>query len=171
MEIELMDQPILIIKSAAPSGQAEQDFQKEALIQIESLLQEEISDVRQKIKSDDSGFVNYYLTEFNLHLQTEEEVVSVVLESEWQEQMGTEADEHENPEEAIDLKVSDLMRVVKISYTSSGTVLQERKKLYEWLAKQNQSIPFICGLGSRDYLLISAKEILNSMSHLRNIFA
>jgi hypothetical protein len=85
--------------------------------------------------------------------------------------MGSEADEHENPEEAIDLNVSDLMRVVKISYTSSDTVLQERKKLYEWLAKQNQSIPFICGLGSRDYLLISAKEILNSMSYLRNIFA
>jgi hypothetical protein len=169
MEIELMDQPILIIKSASP-GPVLGETPKDTLLQIESLLEEEIVEIRNKLQSDEKGVFTNYLTQFNLHLQTESEVTSVILESEWRDQLGDGVvlDQEDNEaEDLIDLEVSELMRVIKITYSQDGQLGQERRKLFRWIADQQQLIPFISGVCSCDYLLISAKDILSSINKLK----
>ncbi len=168
MRIELMDEPILIIKSASPSNIAG-DSPKETLRQIESLLEEEIIEIRDKIVSDDSNSFFGYLTQFNLHLQTDNEVASVVLESEWRDQMGMSLDgETAESDELIDLEVSELMRIIKIYYSDdTARANLERKELFLWLSKQSINIPIVSGVCSFDYLIISAKDILVCMNSLK----
>ncbi len=170
MQIELLDQPILIVGSASPKG-AIAESPQEALLQIESLLEEEIVEIRNKLHSDDKNLFSDYLSEFNLHLQTEDEVISVVLESEWQDQMGEgflPTDGLNDAEDIMDLRVSELMRTIRITY--SGDDFEERKKLYQWLSSQTSNIPIVSGLCSFDYLFVSAKDIISSMSSLREVF-
>lgn len=172
MKIELIDQPILIIKSPSPSDKVEGGLQKETLLQIESILEDEILEVREKIEANEANFASYYLTNFNLHLQTDREIISVVLESEWQEQMGDEIENHDSPENLLDLKISDLKRIVKISYSkdyhTEEVVRAEKKKLFKWLSAQDMNISLISGIDSADYLLVSAKDILTVINHLHS---
>lgn len=170
MQIELLDQPILIVRSASPKDTIAESPQ-EALLQIESLLEEEIIEIRNKLHSDDKNLFSDYLSKFNLHLQTEDEVTSVVLESEWRDQMGEGFllnNDVNEAEEIIDLQISELMRIIRITYSEQK--LDERKKLFKWLFAQNNNIPIISGLCSCDYLLVSAKDIISSMNSLKEAF-
>ena len=174
MQIELLDQPILIVKSASPQDTVD-DSPQETLSQIESLLEDEIIEIRKKLHSDEGQSFTPYMSNFNLHLQTDSEVVSVVLESEWKNQMGEGFNSHTDlingAEEVIDLEVSDLMRIIKLNYNDNlGTIKKEKKKLFAWLAEQSADILLISGLASYDYLLVSAKDILNSMNGLNEVF-
>jgi hypothetical protein len=170
MKIELLDQPVLIVKSLSPY-QLDNFEEKEALQQIEYFLEEEISQIRDKISSGQIVGLEEYFTTFNLHLQTENEVSSVVLESEWKN--NTIIDEGENPileELPPDVKVSELMRVAKITYSDPDQLISERKKLLQWLISQSSDIPIISGLNNYDYLLFSAKDILNLINSLKEFF-
>jgi hypothetical protein len=169
MQIELMDQPILIIKSASP-GPVVGESPKETLLQIESLLEEEIVEIRNKLQTDEKNAFANYLTQFNLHLQTEAEVTSVILESEWRDQMGdslTPNIDNSEAEDFIDLEVSELMRVIKITYSNPA---DQKRGLLKWIVSQNDNIPIISGVSTSDYLLISAKDVLNIISKLREYF-
>ena len=192
MKIELMDQPILIVKSSSPAPTSF-DSQQDTLKQIENLLQEEIHEIRDRIDShNEEVILSEYFTDFNLHFQTDKEVVSVVLESEWQEQTGDELNlaSEDNPDSMMDLQVSKLMRVLKVSYSEdleensnknldpadkhalmAKQRLNEKKKILKWVIEQNTNIPLISGLGKDDYLLISASDIINSMGQLRKHLA
>lgn len=166
-----MDQPILMIKSASPSTIVEEESPKETLLQIESLLEQEITQIRDRLESDSQFVVSHYLTQFNFHLQTDLEVVSVVLESEWKEQIEdnillSEQASGNITEDLIDLDVSELMRIVKVKYSQGQRMFLERKSILNWIAQSSDYIPFISGLGSCDYLLLPAKSILSSMSQL-----
>lgn len=169
MKIELMDQPILIVKTAPPAP-VSAESQRETLEQIESLLEDEIVQIRDQLKTGASFALNEYFTDFNLHLQTDNEVVSVVLESEWQEQNEegiVDTGEADEQSDLIDLEVSKLMRVVKVTFESKESAEAERKKLLRWVAAQQTPISIVSGIGSSDYLLISARDILNSINNLR----
>ncbi len=165
-----MDQPILIVRSVPPTQVAPSG--KDTLKQIENLLEEEITQIRDKLDSGIEVVLNEYFTEFNLHFQTDKEVVSIVLESEWQEQV--EADSFGLPEDdiegdsLIDLNVSQLMRAIKITYSKNEAPAQVRKKVLAWIIAQADEIPFLGGLGSCDYLLLPAKSIVSSINNLRN---
>jgi hypothetical protein len=166
MKIELMDQPILIIRSTQPPKSRESEILgKEALEQIENLLEEEISEIRNKLQSESNLTLEEYFTPFNLHLQTEQEITSVILESEWREQDEEIKEQEQGP---LDLQVSKLMRVVKITYESNEECNATRPKLLKWLSEQkDKQIPSICGLNHMDFILISAKEILPMMNSLQ----
>lgn len=167
MKIELMDQPILIVKSSSPAPTTV-DSQQETLKQIENLLQEEIHQIRDKIDLGEEMMLSDYFTDFNLHFQTDKEVVSVVLESEWQEQIEDEVGSAEiTPDNLLDLEVSKLMRVIKITYSEPKESLAERKKVFAWIINQPNNIPLIAGLGSNDYLLLPASDIINSISKFK----
>jgi len=170
MKIELMDQPILVITTVPPAP-VSAESQRETLEQIESLLEDEIVQIRDQLKTGSSvSLLNEYFTDFNLHLQTDNEVIAVLLESEWQSQ-----DENgmfslnglEEQSDLIDFEVSGLMRVVKVIYEDKLSAREDRKKLLAWVAEQKAEIPLVSGLGSSDYLLISAKDILNAINHLK----
>ncbi|MDX1921251.1 MAG: hypothetical protein SFU25_11030 [Candidatus Caenarcaniphilales bacterium] len=163
-----MDQPILIVKSSSPAPTTA-DSQQETLKQIENLLQEEIHQIRDRMDLGEEMILSDYFTDFNLHFQTDKEVVSVVLESEWQEQMedgGNDSDSNV-PDNLLDLEVSKLMRVVKISYSELKEALLERKKIFAWIINQSSEIPMVCGLGSNDYILLPASDIIHSISKFK----
>ncbi|HEY9886355.1 MAG TPA: hypothetical protein V6C96_03740 [Vampirovibrionales bacterium] len=167
MKIELMDQPILIVKSGAPNALV--DFsQRDTLEQIEELLEEEIHHIRDKLGSEDKVSLQEYLTDFNLHFQTNEEVVSVVLESEWNEQVAENFDPDEEGGNSIDLEVSSLMRIIKISYENESESLKGKKDIFNWLYKEKLSYPLFSGLnGYSDFFLVPAKDILTVVNSFK----
>jgi hypothetical protein len=175
MKIELMDQPILIVKSSTPTP-ASLDSRQDTLKEIENLLQEEIHELRDRIDSEGEEIIlSDYFTDFNLHFQTDQEVVSIILESEWQEQIeGESALDENSPDSLLDLNVSKLMRVVKVSYSENENAdenkeirLKEKKLIHQWIIDQEEEIPFLSGLGKDDYLLLCASSIISSISRLK----
>ncbi len=170
MKIELLDQPVLIVKSLSPY-QLDNFEEKEALEQIEHFLEEEILQIRDKLSSGQIIGLDEYFTTFNLHIQTENEVSSVVLESEWKNNTNTEESEDQALSDLpADIQVSELMRVAKITYSEKDQLIAERKKLLQWLINQSSDIPIISGLNNNDYLLFSAKDILNLINSLKEFF-
>ena len=165
MRFELFDEPVLIIKSELSNELKTPDA--ETLEKIESLLEDEIVEVRRQLDSDSKESLDGYIIPFSLHLQTETEVSSVLLESEWRESGGldeeddeiTEAQDNENYE------VSQLMRVLKITYDEP----REKRKIFDWLCSSNERFPFVHGFSSNDFLLLPAKSIFQLMSGLRKL--
>ncbi|MDX1917960.1 MAG: hypothetical protein SFT81_02295 [Candidatus Caenarcaniphilales bacterium] len=157
MEICLLDEPVLIIKSASP---IDPENSKETLEQIESMLEDEIYHIRSQLQEEHPQLMANFLSTFSLHLQADDDVYSVILESEWRSQV--------EEGEADELEISPLMRVVKINYPERSKIDRERKKVYAWLAQQSEAYPYVTGLGEADFLLLPAKTILTAIGSLRN---
>ena len=95
----------------------------------------------------------------------------MVLESEWKNNTNTEESEDQALSDLpADIQVSELMRVAKITYSEKDQLIAERKKLLQWLINQSSDIPIISGLNNNDYLLFSAKDILNLINSLKEFF-
>jgi|GEM_PF-3819135 len=163
MQFELLDEPVFIVRSALPENLDASS--KDTLLKIESLLEDEIDHVReemdeQSLSSSSSSVIDSYFVPFSLHLQNDQEVISVVMEKEWKMVEGTSL--LENEAEDIDCQLSELMRVVKIHYQKNS----ERREIYSWLLQQKngEDLPLLRGLGMSDYLLLPAKNILQYMS-------
>ncbi len=195
MKFELFDEPVLLIKSILPLML--NDSEEETLIKIESLLQDEISLIKEDIDKSSQQILNNYLTPFNLHLQINNEINSILLENEWnqlesqkkfleelsQENFDVIDDEEDNYNKStteeeqqqnkntdfnLNSKVSELQRIVRIIYNSPD----ERIKIFDWLSqksKENQNFPFISNFGDSDFLLLPAKTIFPLLSSLQNL--
>lgn len=162
MRFELFDEPVLIIKSELSNELKTPDA--ETLEKIESLLEDEIVEVRRQLDSDSKESLDGYIIPFSLHLQTETEVSSVLLESEWRESEGLDDEEDDlDVQNNESYEVSQLMRVLKITYDEPS----ERRKIFDWLFSSNERFPFVHGFSSNDFLLLPAKSIFQLMGGLR----
>ncbi len=165
MRIELLDEPVLFIKS---KQSVKPDSSREALEHIETVLQGEIEQVRRELSGSGAINMQEYFGSFGLHSQIPGEVNSVLFESEWEEQI---KEEKLSAEEMLeqDLEVSELRRVILLHYEARKDPWPERRLVLSWLgAGAKSNWPCVIGVGTVDFLFVPARDIILAMNDLES---